>query len=361
MKYFRKPVMRRTRKKRSIPEEQPNRKSVRMSKPSQRLIDAGLSTKEDNNLPNNVVQENVIQPYDDSNIRDQMKSTNEKIEQLQQMLTQFQQQFQAVNSVPSTSQTTGQGKVTAYNDSSPNSPVKQKSSKRVLQEEIVTAFDDSSPSSPVKQKSPRRNLQEFTTTQDATSQVMCSKDSILQPQIVDMMSQQSAQFQESQVSLSGQTSQNIVSEALRQILIPEDNSTKEGEQAVSSYLLAGAMIDPKVKNKIWAREYVNLSQFTANQDHSVSVSILDGGQPSISLKQNKASPPANFNSWLQLFLTYASVYLEKYPEEGSSIVTYIFRIMDFSKKYQGFGWRVYDERFRQIRSKVQLPWHVIRS
>lgn len=158
---------------------------------------------------------------------------------------------------------------------------------------------------------------------------------------------------------SQNTAQSILTSALQQMFVPEEED--QGEQLFSTYLQLGATLDLKTKTKIWSKQYVDLSQLTTKDDPSVSVSIQNNGQPSISLKPNKSAPPQNFNAWLQLFSTYAAVYLEKYPSEGPSIMTYIIRILDLSRKYQGYGWRSYDEKFRKIRVQVSVPWHVVRT
>ena len=166
------------------------------------------------------------------------------------------------------------------------------------------------------------------------------------------------------VKMSHQQSQpavnldQMLSNAMSQIINPQGHDN-EGKKLVSSYLILGATLDPKVKSKIWSREYVELSSLHQEQmDPAVSVSVQDNGKPSISLRPTKSSPASNFYQWLTWFGTYASVYLEKFPEQASSVMTYMIRILELSRKHQGFLWRTYDENFRRMRSYVDMPWHI---
>ena len=161
-----------------------------------------------------------------------------------------------------------------------------------------------------------------------------------------------------QKSQSAGNLEQMLSSAITQIINPQVQD-KEGKKLASSYLILGSTLDPKVKSKIWAREYIELSSLHQEQmDPAVFVSVQDNGKPSISLKPSKSSPPANFYQWLTWFSTYAAVYLEKFPEQASSMMTYMIRILELSRKHQGFLWRTYDENFRRMRSFVDFPWHI---
>ena len=150
--------------------------------------------------------------------------------------------------------------------------------------------------------------------------------------------------------------QQMLTSALSQILNPEEDD-KEGEQMISKYFVLGATLDPKIKSKIWSREYIDLATLKDKVEPRVSVSVEDNGNPSISLKANKSAPVPTYIQWLQSFGKYAAVYLERFPEEGPSIMTYIIKIFEMSKRQGGYVWRSYDESFRRMRSYTPVPWH----
>ena len=150
--------------------------------------------------------------------------------------------------------------------------------------------------------------------------------------------------------------QQMLTNAIAQMLNP-DAKDNEGENIVSRLLILGATLDQKMKARIWSREYIDLTSLADHSSPSVSVSLLSDGKPSIALKPAKTLPPGSFNQWLQLFCTYAAVYLERYQDEASSILTYIIRIFEMSKKHGGYIWRAYDEGFRKVRAFAPVPWH----
>ena len=148
--------------------------------------------------------------------------------------------------------------------------------------------------------------------------------------------------------------QQMLTQALAKMINPDHGD--KGEDIMSRLLILGATLDPKIKARIWAREYIELSTLREKGDPCVSVSLENNGKPSISLKTTKGAQPASFNQWLQLFMTYAAVYLEKYPEEAPSMLTYMMRISDMAKK-PGYLWRSYDEGFRKVRAVSPVLWH----
>ena len=150
--------------------------------------------------------------------------------------------------------------------------------------------------------------------------------------------------------------QQMLTDAITKMFNTEEKD-QEGENIVSRLLILGATLDQKMKARIWSREYIELTSLADHSNPAVSVSLLADGKPSIALKPAKTSSPGSFNQWLQLFCTYATVYLERYQDEAPSLLTYIIRIFEMSKKHGGYIWRAYDEGFRKVRAFAPVPWH----
>jgi hypothetical protein len=132
-----------------------------------------------------------------------------------------------------------------------------------------------------------------------------------------------------------------------------------GENPVTNFLVLGAILDPKVKTKIWEGKYVELSSLGDAKEPSVAVSV-NKDDSLISLTPSKTPPPSNIHQWQRLFSTYAAVYTERFPAQAPGIITYAIRILDLHKQYGGTAWREYDENFRRVRAHCPtLPWHTI--
>jgi hypothetical protein len=128
---------------------------------------------------------------------------------------------------------------------------------------------------------------------------------------------------------------------------------------MADYMVLGALLDPKIRDNIWAGKYVELSTLGDTKEHSVSVA-LNTKDSLLSLTPSKAQPPGNFFEWLRLFSTYTAVYVEKFPDQAAAMTTYQIRIMDMQRSYGGLIWRNYDEKFRRLRAKMPgMAWQVI--
>ena len=133
-------------------------------------------------------------------------------------------------------------------------------------------------------------------------------------------------------------------------------------EAVANFLTLGATLDTKIKNKIWAGQYVELGSLSCRTDASLAVNVTESsdGQPHVALTTRKPKPPQNIYDWFRLFATYAAVYAERKPEQAPSLFTYLIRIIDMQRRHGGFAWRIYDEQFRRIRAFApNIPWHIL--
>jgi hypothetical protein len=64
---------------------------------------------------------------------------------------------------------------------------------------------------------------------------------------------------------AGQTQQQILGAALQAMLHEEPNND-QGEELMADYLVLGALLDPKIKDNIWAGKYVELSSLGDSKD-----------------------------------------------------------------------------------------------
>ena len=320
----------------SSQDPEPVRKSSRMSKPSQRLVDFDSEFNHNSDTSSN--QHNEFQVGENSPV-------------IQSSSTDGKKKSSSTNGKKQSSST--EGKLSSTTDERIKflerqlAEIKEQMNQDSQNEILEEVSDEEETGSVNHFKIPHR--------QHSGSKV--SFDNNMNQQIDDAIPGTSQGFR----STSDNAAQDVLAKALQKIFVPEDDSVSEGEETYSSFLQLGATLDLKIKTKIWAREYVDLTQMNTKEDPSVSVSIQNNGQPAISLKSSKSAPPNSFYNWLPMFATYAAVYLEKYPSEGSSLITYMMKIMDLSRKYHGYGWRLYDEKFRKVRAKVNIPWHVMKT
>ncbi len=132
--------------------------------------------------------------------------------------------------------------------------------------------------------------------------------------------------------------------------------------ALSGYSLAGAKLDNKIKRKIWNLDYVELATLLPRTEAEPRVSMfMDKVDPSaVGFTSTKTKKTATVAEWNYLFSINTSVYLTKYPEEGSQMVTYMNKIHDmYLADPHTYFWRTFDEEFRRFKKLCkEMPWHV---
>ena len=80
----------------------------------------------------------------------------------------------------------------------------------------------------------------------------------------------------------------------------------------------GALVDAKLKAKIWSRQYVDLALLTGDSSAGYSV-VLDAGAESSSWRRKEE--PLNkidtIGTWTDAFLIYMAIFVERFPFEVS--------------------------------------------
>jgi len=141
-----------------------------------------------------------------------------------------------------------------------------------------------------------------------------------------------------------------------------DREMNEPGETLSSFLVAGATLETKIKAKIWSNEFIELgSLIPKNQvPPGLNIHTEAGASSQFSITSSKVRQPSNVAEWHRWFSIYAAVYTQKHPDEAPGLFTYICRIIKLKDQYPNtFLWRDYDTQFRRVRAFVQLPWHIL--
>ncbi|XP_056018346.1 uncharacterized protein LOC130054061 [Ostrea edulis] len=117
----------------------------------------------------------------------------------------------------------------------------------------------------------------------------------------------------------------------------------------------GATISVKLKNKIWANEFVDLRSLLPDQsEEPLSITIKAGKIDVEHTSKNKS--PLSINQWTDAFLIFSTIYIQKNPQEAGNLLKYCFSVREMSHIYIDSAWRGYDESFRRLRESHTLPW-----
>ncbi|XP_056014377.1 uncharacterized protein LOC130052689 [Ostrea edulis] len=124
---------------------------------------------------------------------------------------------------------------------------------------------------------------------------------------------------------------------------------------ISDNIPLGATVPMKTKCKIWANEFIDLRTLLPNYtDDPLSITIKAG---KIDVEQSqKQKSPLSINQWIDAFITFMSIYLQRYPAEACNLLKYCAYIREISRLHVDEAWRGYDETFRKLRESSLLPW-----
>lgn len=113
-----------------------------------------------------------------------------------------------------------------------------------------------------------------------------------------------------------------------------------------------ARVSSKIKAKIWAQEYIDLSFLLSLSPSSNSYSLslkanneISSATPKFFLEPNdKPRRIFYISQWLTAFNTFVAVYTERLPQKAPQLMKYCETVRDIFAK--GGDWRFYDDQFR---------------
>ena len=126
----------------------------------------------------------------------------------------------------------------------------------------------------------------------------------------------------------------------------------------------GSAVQIKIKEKIWNNEYIHLGQLlntTPRQDeYTLGIKSNKEGESLVGIQPAaRIRPLPNIDQWTSAFHIFAALVLQQTPSQGPSLLKYMEIVRDLAKQ-GGWGWRLYDETFRQQREENHyLDWGVL--
>jgi hypothetical protein len=124
----------------------------------------------------------------------------------------------------------------------------------------------------------------------------------------------------------------------------------------------GAHIPQTLKDKIWNNEFVPFNKLLPQEPRSENQNQLVFEEGVFVLKPKHAEKKiANFLQWLDAFLVYASIYVQKHPSQAIPLLRYISTMKKGASNHN-LGWIDYDVQFRLKKSvDSSLSWGSIDS
>lgn len=116
----------------------------------------------------------------------------------------------------------------------------------------------------------------------------------------------------------------------------------------------GDEVTDRLRQRILTNEYFPLRILRTDYDIDPQE---DPSAPTVDRKRT-VIPVDQIGEWLHLFMTYAAIRSEQFPEEGSQLMTYMDHILTMHARKGPRVWLEYDYRFRVRRERTGAPWNV---
>lgn len=166
----------------------------------------------------------------------------------------------------------------------------------------------------------------------------------------------------------GTTVQESVDAVVQSVIGRQDS---QGSQSKNTFLSAviplSHRVPDKLKNQIWANEYVDFALLLHNsvtnpaeEQYTVKLDTSQEGQQSLVLvPSTKTHPLHTIDQWMSTFHIYVSIYAERVPQDTPALMKYGSIVKELATL--GANWKFYDENFRKLRESQGVPWNQVHS
>ena len=116
-------------------------------------------------------------------------------------------------------------------------------------------------------------------------------------------------------------------------------------------------IDPKIKGKIWANNFVDLYQLLPTKKGQKN-ELMDNGDGLLTCKKTHSGSIRTFEKWLEAYHIFVAIYLSKCPNDTASLMRHAIIVQLLSKQSGGEKALYYDENFHMWRqdNPEYLQW-----
>ena len=124
-------------------------------------------------------------------------------------------------------------------------------------------------------------------------------------------------------------------------------------------LQLGATLPPKLKSKIWAGEFVELTALGQKQpEPPMSITLANGStKHTVAISSGKPTTISSVAEWTDLFLIYAAVYTERHPHQAPQLMKYCSVVRSMAGRCSPHWWLYYDTQFRQLKAQdPSMSW-----
>ena len=107
------------------------------------------------------------------------------------------------------------------------------------------------------------------------------------------------------------------------------------------------LVSQKIKDKIWAREYVELSTLLQDEDQEMELQISShSAKPTFTLVPKNKKEVNTILKWIKAFNCFTAVHFRRWPEEVPGLLKHMEVVIGLAD--DNANWRLYDRSFRKL-------------
>ena len=105
-------------------------------------------------------------------------------------------------------------------------------------------------------------------------------------------------------------------------------------------------VPQKVRDKIWARQYVDLAALLLEDEQEMELRIChEADKASFRMVPKHKRDISTISQWQRAFRRYATVYLRKFPAEQPGVLKHLDFVSEMAD--ENYSWATYDKAFRK--------------
>ena len=129
--------------------------------------------------------------------------------------------------------------------------------------------------------------------------------------------------------------------------LPPQIPDRPGLDATVSANALDHLVPQRLKDKIWAKEYVELSTLLQEEDQEMELQISSHSeQPTFTLVPKNEKEVNTIARWIKAFNCFTAVYSRKWPEEVPGLLKHMDIVIGLSD--DNANWRSYDKSFWKL-------------
>ena len=137
-----------------------------------------------------------------------------------------------------------------------------------------------------------------------------------------------------------------------------------GEEVLPSHMQSyasvplGSLLDPKIKAKNWAKQYVDLELLVGETTYKTTF-MLDPATSKtfVNVKDQATQKMSTIDQWSDAFVVFIAVYTQQHPSETAAILKYLQIICTMASNSRNQVFLAYDQDFRKLRVFNLMPWY----